>query len=472
MKVIILAGGGGNRLFPLSRTKFPKQFLNFNGGKSLLTQTIERFLVLVQPADMVIVTNQEYAYHVRAELVAAQAGQAHILLEPLARNTAPAIALALRYCVDRLGCGLDEVMLVTPSDHVISPVEAFASTAHLAEGMANQDRIVTFGVEPHCPETGYGYIQVGPPFGSGFAVNSFHEKPDKITAEGYLAAGNYYWNSGMFAFTINCMMNELRIHQPDIYDLADKSLNEILENFEEMPNISIDYAVIEKSKQVVLLPLCAKWSDIGSWDAIYDILDKDTDGNAFEGDCISLDCKNTLMMGQSRLIAGIGLEDLLVIETDDVILVAKKGESQKVKDLVNQIKADGRTIADEHTTVFRPWGQYSLLSGGRGYQMKKIAVNPGQILSLQMHYHRSEHWIVVGGTAKVTIGETEQMVHENESVFIPQTTKHRLENPGKLLLEIIELQNGGYLEEDDIVRFEDIYGREDADRAVEISVGV
>lgn len=459
MKIIILAGGGGNRLFPLSRTKYPKQFLKLDGGKSLLAQTIERFMVLVQPADMIIVTNQDYAYHVRSELVAANAGQAHILLEPLARNTAPAIALAVRYCVERLGCGLDEVMFVTPSDHIISPLDEFASVAQLAEGMANQDRIVTFGVAPNRPETGYGYIQAGKPFGSGFVVNCFHEKPDRTTAKGYLATGNYYWNSGMFAFTINCIMSQLRIHQPDIYALADKSLDELIENFAKMPNISVDYAVVEKSRQVVLLPLSATWSDIGSWDAIYDLLDKDADGNAIKGDCIPVACANTLMLGQSRLIAGIGLEDLLVIETDDVIVVAKKGESQKVKDLVNQLKANGRMEADEHTTVFRPWGEYSLLSGGRGYQIKKISVNPGQILSLQMHYHRSEHWIVVGGTAKVTIGETEQMVHENESVFIPQTTKHRLENPGKLLLEIIELQNGRYLGEDDIVRFEDIYDR-------------
>lgn len=459
MKIIILAGGGGNRLFPLSRTKFPKQFLKLGGSKSLLTQTIERFLALVKPTDMVIVTNQDYAYHIRSELVAANAGQAHIILEPLARNTAPAIALAVRYCIDQLGCGMDEVLFMTPSDHIISPLDEFTSTAQLAEDMANQDRIVTLGVAPNRPETGYGYVQAGDPFSSGFIVDSFHEKPDRTTAEGYLASGNYYWNSGMFAFTINCIMNELRIHQPDIYALADKSLDELIENFSKMPNISIDYAVVEKSKQVVMLPLSAKWSDIGSWDAIYDLLDKDTDSNAIDGDCIPIACKNTLMLGQSRLIAGIGLEDLLVIETDDVIVVAKKGESQKVKDLVNQLKADGRLEADEHTTLYRPWGQYSLLSDGRGYQIKKISVNPGQILSLQMHYHRSEHWIVVGGTAKVTIGDTEQMVHENESVFIPQTTRHRLENPGKLLLEIIELQNGSYLGEDDIVRFKDIYGR-------------
>lgn len=459
MKIIILAGGGGNRLFPLSRTKFPKQFLKLGGDKSLLAQTIERSLLLVQPQDMVIVTNQDYAHHVRTELVAAKAAQAHILLESVARNTAPAIAMAVRYCVDRLGCDLDEVMFVAPSDHFISPLDVFATTVQLAVDIAHLQKIVTFGVAPNSPETGYGYIQVGQPFGKGFSVNSFHEKPDITTAKAYLAAGNYYWNSGMFAFTINCIMSELQIHHPEIYALADKSLLELIDDFAKMPNISIDYAVLQKSSQVALLPFGAKWNDIGSWDAIYDLSDKDEDGNVIKGDCIPIACTNTLMLGQRRLIAGIGLEDLLVIETDDVIVVAKKGESQKVKDLVNQLKAVGRMEADEHTIVYRPWGHYSILSCGQAYQVKKISVNPGQILSSQMHYHRSEHWIVVGGTAKVTIGETEQMVHENESVFIPQTTKHRLENPGKLLLEIIELQNGSYLGEDDIVRFEDIYGR-------------
>ena len=426
---------------------------------TLLALTIKRFLALARPEDMIIVTNQDYVYYVKQELVNAQAEEAHVLLEPFARNTAPAIALAVRYCLDRLKCSLDEVVFVTPSDHIISPVDVFATTAQLAEGMAKKDKIVTFGVAPNRPETGYGYIQVGQPLSSGFAVNAFHEKPNRDMANGYLAAGNYYWNSGMFAFTIKCMMRELRTYQTDIYALAEQSLDELTENFAKMPNISIDYAVIEKSRQVVLLPLCVKWSDIGSWDAIYDLLEKDADGNAVKGDCIPISCVNTLMLGQSRLIAGIGLENLLVIETDDVIVVAKKGESQKVKELVNHLKANGRKEADEQTTVFRPWGYYSLLSRGLGYQVKKIVVSPGQILSLQMHYHRSEHWIVVGGTAKVTIGETEKTVRENESVFIPLMMKHRLENPGKVLLEVIELQHGSYLGEDDIVRFEDVYGR-------------
>ncbi len=459
MKIIILAGGGGSRLFPLSRTRFPKQFLKLNGEKSLLAQTIGRFAELVKPSDIVIVTNQEYVHHVKTELIASQAQEAHVLLEPVARNTAPAIALAARYCVDRLGCGLDEVVVVTPADHIIRSVETFTANLRQALNMAKMNKLVTLGVKPDSPETGYGYIQAGQPLGSGFAVESFHEKPNRVTAEAYLTGGSYYWNSGMFVFTIGCLMDELRVHQPDIYALSDTVLGTMTDNFAEMPNISIDYAIVEKSKQVVMSPLTTEWSDIGSWDAIFNVLDKDENGNAIQGDCIPIDCSDTLILGHSRLIAGIGLEDLLVVETDDVILVAKKGESQKVKDLVSELTAQGRVEADEHTTIYRPWGHYTVLSSGQGYKMKKIVVNPGQVLSLQMHYHRSEHWIVISGTAKVTIGETQQMVHENESVFVPQTTKHRLENPGRLRLEIIEVQNGSYLGEDDIVRFEDMYGR-------------
>ena len=459
MKVIILAGGGGTRLFPLSRTGFPKQFLNLHGDKSLLAQTIERFLPLATAADMVIVTSDDYVHHVKTELAAAKATAAHILLEPVARNTAPAIALAARYCIEQLGCGLDEVMVVTPSDHVVRPLELFAANVRQAVAMANLDKVVTLGVAADSPETGYGYIQAGKPFGSGFVVESFREKPDRETAEAYLASGGYYWNSGLFAFTIDRFFAELKEHQPDIYTLADTGFEAMTRDFAEMPNISIDYAVAEKSRQGVMVPLTAKWSDIGSWDAIYDVLGKDASGNAVKGDCMTIDCANTLMLGSSRLIAGIGLTDLLVVETDDVILVAQKGESQKVKELVGALKASGRAEADVHTTVYRPWGHYTVLGSGQGYKMKKIVVNPGQVLSLQMHYHRSEHWIVIGGTAKVTIGETESMVHENEGVFVAQTTKHRLENPGRLPLEIIEVQNGSYLGEDDIVRFDDKYGR-------------
>lgn len=433
--------------------------MKIGGEQSLLAQTVARFIPVAKSSDMVIVTNQEYIHHVKAELVSCGASDAHILLEPVGRNTAPAIALAARYCIDELGAGEDEVMFVTPSDHIIRQNDLFIKAVKQAEGMAKQDNIVTFGIRPDKPETGYGYIEAGGECGHGFTVTSFKEKPSQAVAEEYLAADRYYWNSGMFAVTMGQIMTEFCKHQPEIHQLSSISYKDTLAQFEVMPNISIDYAVAEKSDKVVTIPLSAYWNDIGSWDAIYDVLDKDTNGNAVKGDCIPIDCSNTLILGRSRLIAGIGLEDLLVVETDDVIVVAKKGESQKVKDLVGELKKRGRREVDEHTTMYRPWGSYTVLGEGPGYKMKKIMVNPGHRLSLQMHYHRSEHWIVTGGTAQVTLGDEVKLVHENESIFIPLSTKHRLENPGRIPLEIIEVQNGKYLEEDDIVRFDDVYGR-------------
>lgn len=459
MKLIVLAGGGGTRLFPLSRTCMPKQFLKLGDSASLLAQTITRFLPLIKTSDIVVVTNKEYIHHVKNELATCGANDAHILLEPVARNTAPAIVLAARFCQDKLGAPEEEVLFVSPADHIIHPVNIFINNIQQAAELAAKDRVVTLGIKPDKPETGYGYIQVGQPFASGYEVKSFREKPDKVTAEQYVADGNYYWNSGMFAFTIDCILGQIRKYSPEIAAIAATPLNEIINQFPAMPNISIDYAVAEKSSQVVMAPLTACWNDIGSWDAIYDVLPKDHAGNALSGDCLPVNCSNTLMLGRNRLIAGIGLENVLVVETDDVIVVAKRGESQKVKDVVNELKARGRREVDEHTTMYRPWGSYTVLGEGTGYKLKKIVVTPGQRLSLQLHYHRSEHWIVIGGTAKVTIGEQDQMVHVNESVYIPPSTKHRLENPGKLPLEIIEVQNGSYLEEDDIVRFDDVYGR-------------
>ncbi|MEN6413793.1 MAG: mannose-1-phosphate guanylyltransferase/mannose-6-phosphate isomerase [Veillonellales bacterium] len=459
MKIVILAGGGGTRLFPLSRSSYPKQFLQIDGEQSLLAQTVTRCLSIVRPSDILIVTNDAYRHHVQAELAACRAGAAHILLEPVGRNTAPAIALAVRYCLDKLGVDKNEVIFVSPSDHLVRSQPDFAAAVKTAEKMAGQDKIVTLGIQPDNPESGYGYIHAGEAYGDGFVVADFKEKPDQATAEKYLAAGGYYWNSGMFAFTIGCMSEELKQYRPDIYQIMALPFAEMQAEFQQMPSISIDYAVAEKSKRMVIIPFKAYWNDIGSWDAIYGAMEKDEHGNAVKGDCLPLHCTNTLMMGRSRLLAGIGLENLLVVETDDVIVVARRGESQQVKDLVTELKRQGRKEAVENTTVYRPWGSYKVMGEGSGYKMKKIRVSPGQKLSLQLHYHRSEHWVVIGGTAKVTVGQTEKMVHRNESVYIPPSTKHRLENPGKIPLEIIEIQNGDYLEEDDIVRFEDSYGR-------------
>ena len=454
MKIIILAGGGGTRLFPLSRTCFPKQFLKLEDEKSLLAQTILRFLSFVQAEDIVVVTNNDYVYHVQNELSECGAQKTHIVLEPIARNTAPAIALAAKYCIDELGCSKEEVLIVAAADHVIKGKDLFIKCIYSGKKLAEKSKLVTFGIKPDKPETGYGYIEAGQVVGNGYAVKSFKEKPDLMVAQQYVEAGNYYWNSGIFAFKIEFIFDEFKKYQSDIMAHLEGSYENVVNHFIDMPNISIDYAVAEKSQEAVVIPLTCYWNDIGSWDAMYDILDKDEAGNAMQGDCLAIDCSNSLIMGRDRLIAGIGLDDLLLVETDDVIVVAKKGESQKVKDVVEELKRRGRKEATEHTTLYRSWGSVSVLGEGSRYRMKKIRVKPGGKLSLQMHYHRSEHWIVISGTAKVTIGEQVSMVHENESVFIPQTMKHRLENPGKIVLEIIEVQNGNYVGEDDIVRFD------------------
>ena len=459
MKIILLAGGGGTRLFPLSRARFPKQFLKVTGDTSLFAQTVKRFLAVTAAKDLVVITNRAHEHLVKAELAACGAKDASVALEPEGRNTAPAIALAAAYCRDKLGAAESEVLFVTPCDHVIEPVDAFAAGVREAVKLAESGAIVTFGIRPNAPETGYGYIQAGRETDGAFAVDSFREKPDRETAERYVAAGNYYWNSGMFAFTMGRFLQELAAQQPAISALAAQPVETVLAQFGEMPDISIDYGIMEKAANVRVIPLPAYWNDIGSWDAIYDVLGKDGDGNALQGDCLSIDCKNTLMLSNRHLVAGIGLDDLLVVETADAILVAKKGESQKVKDVVANLKGRGRREASEHLTDYRPWGRYTILGEGPDYKIKRIVVEPGHVLSLQMHHHRSEHWVVVSGTALVTIGDREQMVCDNESVFVPQTVKHRLANPGKVPLVLIEVQSGRYLGEDDIVRFEDIYGR-------------
>ncbi|WP_026760623.1 mannose-1-phosphate guanylyltransferase/mannose-6-phosphate isomerase [Selenomonas ruminantium] len=453
MKVVILAGGGGSRLFPLSRNSYPKQFLCLEDDQSMLVHTIQRFLGLVASEDIVIVTGQQYLHHVNHELVQCHAENVHVVLEPSSHNTAPAIALAAKYCEDVLGCSSDEVLIVATADHVIRSEKQFAVCVNEAADQASKDALVVFGIVPNKPATGYGYIEAAEQEGKAFVVKSFTEKPSLEKAEVYLAAGNYYWNSGMFAFTVGFMMKEFQCHMPEIYTYLTDDYETMRAHFHEMPDISVDYAWAEKSQHVRMVPLACYWNDIGSWDAMYDILDKDKQGNAIRGDCLLLDCHNSLVMGNNRLIAGIGLDDLLLVETDDVIVIAKKGESQRVKEVVNELKAKKRKEVREHTTTYHEWGSSSVLGEGNKYRLKKIRVLPGHSLTMQLHYHRSEHWIVLSGTARIRRGDSDILIHENESVYIPPTLKHQLSNPGKIPLDIIEVQNGPYVGEDDIVRF-------------------
>lgn len=462
MKAIILAGGSGTRLWPLSRKNYPKQFLKLNGDKSLLQQTAERLQGAVAPEDIIVITNDEYKFHVKSDLSFLPAD--HVILEPAGRNTAPAIALGLKYCLDKLDCNHDEVIFVCPSDHIIEPSDKFRECLKKAEEIARQGFIVTFGIKPAKPETGYGYIKIkgqgSRGEGQGYhEVERFTEKPDIETAKGYLNEGGYYWNSGMFLFSIGTIIDEFKMYEPGITKMLERDFEDLILNFKEMPDKSIDYAVMEKSDKLVLLPLDTYWNDIGSWDSLFETLPKDEDGNVKIGDVIALETKRTMVLGNRRLIATIGLDDCLIVETDDAVLVARMGVTQKVKDIVERLKIDSRKEVTEHLTTYRPWGSYTVLEEGPRYKIKRIVVNPSEKLSLQKHYHRSEHWVVIKGAAKVTVDDKEIFIHENESTYIPKSALHRLENPGKVLLEIIEVQNGEYVGEDDIVRCEDIYER-------------
>jgi mannose-1-phosphate guanylyltransferase/mannose-6-phosphate isomerase len=474
MKALILAGGGGTRLWPLSRRNYPKQFLKIKSDKSLLRQTAERLLKVMKRDDVVIVTNRSYKFYVKADLPEIE----NLIFEPACRNTAPAMALGIKYCLEKLGCGEDEVILMCPSDHIIRPDDRFAEYMKSADAIARKGYIVTFGIKPDKPEPGYGYIKAGKEksaksigqsaksisIGEGediafFDVEEFVEKPDMETARRYVEDGSYYWNSGMFAFSIKTMIGEMARHAPEITGLHDRELGDMLCNFETMPDISIDYAVMEKSDKTVMMPLDLHWSDIGSWDSLYDVLEKDIYENVKQGDVLAIDTKRSLVLGNKRQVTTIGLEDCLIVETDDAILVAKRGEAQKVKEAVKKLNEASRAEVNEHVTTYRPWGNYTVLEDGPRYKIKRIVVNPNEKLSLQMHYHRSEHWVVIKGTAKVLVGDKEMFIHENESAYVPKSTMHRLENPGKVNLEIIEVQNGEYVGEDDIVRTEDKYDR-------------
>jgi len=460
---VILSGGSGTRLWPLSREAYPKQFLPLTGERTMLQATWLRVAdVAAHPP--IVVANESHRFVAAEQLQQAGTAPSAILLEPIGRNTAPAIAAA---ALEARRNGDDPLLLVLPSDHLINNITRFHQAIAQAAAIAEQGKLVTFGIQPTAPETGYGYIKAVAGDGPR-AIERFVEKPDLATAETYVASGEYYWNSGMFLFRASRYLEELERLQPQIlaacrtaWEKARRDTDFIrldADAFKASPSDSIDYAVMEKTGDAAVVPLDAGWSDVGSWTALRDVSEQDADGNAHRGDVIAIDCRNTFAYGD-RLIAMVGLEDVIVVETNDAVLVGKSDRMQEVKDVVAQLKADGRSEATWHRKVYRPWGAYDSIDHGERFQVKRITVKPGGTLSLQMHHHRAEHWIVVSGTAEVTRGDEVLLLTENQSTYIPLGVTHRLRNPGKLPLELIEVQSGSYLGEDDIVRFEDTYGR-------------
>ena len=506
-----MSGGSGSRLWPQSRSLYPKQFLPLVNERSMLQNTIARLDGLADIGKPLLIANEEHRFLVAEQLRQMGREAEAIILEPVGRNTAPAVALAALKALnhkapvnvpDNTGTSAipggrtktqsDALLLVLAADHVIQDEAAFHHAIEAAKPVARDGKLVTFGIVPTHPETGYGYIKAlmepqrhkdtkkdveQEPFvpiclggeKTIMPVEQFVEKPDRATAEQYLASGNYFWNSGMFMFKASRYLEELRQFRPDILAACEQAiavehpdmdfvrLNEAA--FKACPDDSIDYAVMEKTQDAVVIPLDAGWSDVGSWSSLWDIAEKDAQGNAVQGDAMLHDTRNTYVRSEKKLVATVGVEGLVITESDDAILVASKGRVQEVKKIVERLKADGRTEAKLHRKVFRPWGSYDSIDAGERYQVKRITVKPGAQLSLQKHYHRAEHWIVVKGTALVTNGDQEILLTENQSTYIPIGVVHRLENPGKFDLELIEVQSGSYLGEDDIVRFEDTYGR-------------
>lgn len=458
---IILAGGSGSRLWPLSRELYPKQLLKLNSKKSLLESTYLRLNEIMPYENIISVTNTKHFGDVRTQLGAIYPG-AKILTEPSAKNTAPAIAVSVKYLLDN---GQDDVVLVVPSDHLIKDTKAFKQSILEGEKLANLGYIVTFGIKPTSPNTGYGYIKTLPMQNSvGFNVDQFKEKPNLETAKKYLEKGNYFWNSGIFMFKASVFMDALKQYAKDIYEITNEfnfKKNEQIEynSFEKMPSISVDYAVMERAKNIALVPLKSDWNDLGCWEAIYEINEKDKDGNVKIGNVHTENCKNSLFYSSNRLIAGVGMEDMVVVETPDAILACKKEDAQDVKKIYDKLKE----IKDEthliHTTVYRPWGYYTVLNQGEGYLTKMISVSQKAQLSLQSHNYRSEHWVVLSGTARVTLENKNFMLKAGSSIDIPVKAKHSLANPYNEELKIIEVQKGEKLTEDDIIRYKDIYGR-------------
>lgn len=467
---VILSGGSGTRLWPLSRALRPKQLLSMVSNHTMIQDTVQRLQGIDDVAQPLIICNEEHRFTIAEQMREIDVKPSAIILEPFGRNTAPAVTVSSLQAgeIDK-----DAILLVLPADHVIGNVTAFHDAVRNGYEAAKDDRLVTFGVVPTSPETGYGYIKSGDNLGYNnvFAVEKFVEKPDLATAESYLKEGSYYWNSGMFMLKASVFLDELKRYNPDIFDYSSKSWKNAVidmdfmrldkEMFEACPSDSIDYAVMEKTDKAAVIPVDMSWNDIGSWSALWEVGESDEQGNVTYGDVIHEGSVDTFVHADSRLVTTVGLKDHIIVETADAVLVAHRDKAQDVKNIVEKLKLENRDEAVIHRKAYRPWGAYECIDNDTGFQVKRITVNPGASLSLQLHHHRSEHWIIVKGTARVTCGEKVFLMTENESTYIPLGEKHRLENAGKIPLELIEVQTGSYLGEDDIVRFDDVYGRKD-----------
>lgn len=464
---VVLSGGSGTRLWPLSRELYPKQLLSLtDSDNTMLQETVSRLSGL-DTASPIVICNEQHRFMVAEQLLQLGVDAPSIILEPKGRNTAPAIAIAAMEVLEKHG---DGIMLVLPADHQIENTNTFHTAVNIGEGLASAGKLVTFGIVPTAPHTGFGYIQSGERVeGDSYRVSQFVEKPDEATAQSYLAVGNYYWNSGMFLFKASTYLDELAKNNPEILSACQKAYEARscdydfvrlqTEAFLSSPSDSIDYAVMEKTEHAVVVPLDAGWNDVGSWSALWDIAEKDKHGNVLRGDIHADDVANSYLHAESRFVAVIGVDEHVIVETADAVLVAHKDKVQNVKDIVTHLKNSKREEALLHRRVARPWGCYECIDEEERFKVKRIMVKPGASLSLQMHNHRAEHWVVVKGRAKVTKDDEVFVLSENQSTYIPVGTKHRLENPNNIPLEIVEVQSGSYLGEDDIIRFEDDYGR-------------
>jgi len=466
---VILSGGSGTRLWPVSRKLYPKQFIPLHGNRSLFQDTLMRTCSLAQDIQVpIVVCNEEHRFMAAEQIRLEGLRSANIILEPVGRNTAPAIGLAALCAQQR---DPEATILVLPADHIMQSNDEFHQAIECALGLAENNHLVTFGIKPHAPETGYGYIKAGETLvaDKAFRVQQFSEKPALEKAEEYVKSGQYSWNSGMFMFKASVLLEQLELFEPEMiaylraaFQQQDNDLDFIRvgrEDFEQCNNQSIDYALMEKTQNAAVIPLSCGWNDVGSWHALWESSSQDEKQNAIDGDVLIEDCEGCMVRSSHRLISAIGLKDMVIVETADAVMIAPRSESQNVKHLTQKLKHEQRPELDTHLKVYRPWGDYESIDSSERFQVKRITVKSGEKLSLQKHHHRAEHWIVVNGTARVTCGDKQFLLSENESTYIPIGEIHRLENPGKIPLELIEVQSGTYLGEDDIERFDDKYGR-------------